>query len=158
MKETLVLSGKIQVSQQEITEALTQWFLDKKQLKVTRAVYVTGDNQIKSAIFDVHQELKTDRSIPEFSIEQQPTKEEGKQRNMSSGWKRVNVGVYKNIKEFIAEYKKEGLSSVTFVKFLEDILFFHPKMTPEKFNIYLQDKRVFKNLFKYTPKEKMITF
>ncbi len=152
MKETLTLSGQVQVSRQEITQALNEWLLRTKKLKVNRAIYVTRDNTVDSAVLEVRQELAVDRTIPEFSL----PKEE-KTRNMSKGWTRRNVGVFQTIREFIQEYKDKKLKSVTLEELLKDVQYFQPHMTRNRLSIYIRDKRQLPGI-NYDSKTKEVTF
>ncbi len=115
MKETLTLKGQIEVSRPEITKAL-----NNGKPPLTRAVYVVEGNTIKSVVCDVEQQLSVDRSIPEFSLPK--VKEEPVSRNMSSGWKRHNVGVFKTIEDFTKDYKSRGLNRKSFEELLKDIV------------------------------------
>ncbi len=152
MKETLTLSGKVQVSRQEITQALNEWLLRNKKLKVSRAIYVTKDNTVDSAVLEVRQELAVDRTIPEFSL----PKEE-KKRNMPKGWSRRNTGVFNTIREYIKEYKEKKLKSITLDELLSDVQAFQPYMTRNRLSIYIRDKRQLPGI-KYDSQAKEVTF
>lgn len=155
MKETLTLSGKVELSRTEITQAIDEWLKKNKKLSIVRAIYLTKDNTVASGVFDVRQEVAMDRTIPEFSL---PTRKVDKpEKNMPKGWRRINVGVFQTIQGFIDEYRSKGLKQVDFDRLLEDIVYFHPRMDRKRLEIYIRDRRQLKGV-SYDSKSKKVSF
>jgi hypothetical protein len=155
MKETLTLTGRVELTRPELTQAINEWLQKTKKLSITRAIYVTEGNTVKSGVFEVKQDVSVDRTIPEFSMPR--VKEVKEERNMPSGWKRINVGVFQTIKELIEDYRKRGLKEVDFDTLLEDVTFFHQRMDKKRLEIYIRDSRQLKGI-KYSSRDKRVTF
>lgn len=152
MKETLTLTGTVELGKTEVIEAIDLWLSTKKQYNVKKTVFLTKGNSLDSVVVDVARHVE-DKTIPQFS----PIRRREVHKKMPTGWKRQNVGVFKEIEGIIEDERKKGNKELSFDAMYELVHFLYPKMTRSKLAIYIRDRRQLKNV-EYDSKRKMITF
>ena len=166
MKQNVKVSGEVELSQDEVKDALLNYAKrDRKFLHNALVPYMEGfyGYSIKKlATSTINNELivklevsssKSDLKSTLFHTEKEPGV-----RNMPSGFIRKNVGFYKELREYLLEERKKGHKEVTFDKAHKDMMFTFPSLDEKKFLIYCLDKRQQKSKgFQFDSKKRILT-
>lgn len=152
MKQDLVLSGSVELTRAEVTQAINEFLKSRNSFAAKKVVYLTDKDSIKGAVVDVKKVLASDDSIPVFP-DQQPKEE----RNGRVGWRKQNVGLFAFIREVFTEKRKEGIRKMTFDELFNIVKESFPHLSEKNLKVYLYDKRQFKNT-KFYSKTSEVTF
>lgn len=137
MKEFLTLSGRIELSRQEVTIALKEWVEKTRKLDVTKTVYL---GEFKGAVMEVSQ-VSGDSTIPEFKAP-----EPKELRKNKGGFKRQNTGIFAFLKEYFDDLRKQKKAQVSLEVVFKDVKDLFPKMTERRLKLYLYDKRILRGV------------
>lgn len=146
MKTNLNITGRVELSRQEISQAIIEYLEKHHNYKSEKVVYECEDYGAGHTIVNAVVEIKgaatnVAQKIHDYHIEQPKTK------TQASGYARVNIGVFDTIRSLLnEEFVKRGRKNPTDISFdslFDDVVGLHPSMTPEKLKIYLCDKRQF---------------
>lgn len=144
MKSTLSITGRVELSREEVTQAVFEWLKKHHPYKPTKAVYLPSNERFEGVVIEVTQsEEVQDTTIQKFG------KDPKKERLNEGGFTRRNIGVYDTIRDLLNDaYKAKGDQQYAVVKFdqiSKDVIDLHPGMDTQKMGVYLHDKRQLPN-------------
>lgn len=148
MKKSLTVSGRVELTREEITKGIVKFLREEHDLATEKVVYEIKDShgngiidsQLFGAVIYVHQSTQ-DESVPRFGLE--PKK---KRESPTEIVTRRNIGVNDTIRSIlnqVYEDRKLGTQQVTvnFDALLKDVVFQHQGMDEQKLRVYLYDRR-----------------
>jgi len=163
MKQKLTVQGRVELTTQEITEAIVDfvstekkivqaieaWLLSKHDLTSVRVRYSKNENGISSAVAEIQGVISDGGDVTKFNDDPKV------KRHQPSGFIRRNIGVFKFIREYLADETKKGKKKISFDEMNEQVKFSFPNMSDEKLNVYLYDKRMLPNVKFNKPKNEI---
>mgnify|MGYP000721059229 CR=1 FL=1 len=147
MKKSLTITGRVELSREEITKGIIKFLKEDHQLAAEKIVYELVDEasntvkgQLRGAVIYVHQDTQ-DESVPKFGIEPKETR-----KSPSEPVFRRNVGVNGTIRSILNDVYKNRKETtnqviVNFDALLQDVVFQHQGMDDQKLRVYLYDRR-----------------
>lgn len=146
MKQFITTTGRVELSHQEITQAILEFLSTHYNYKGTSVVYLPSSEKFSGAVVEVKQELR--EQVERFK------KPEKQERNGTSGWIIQNKGLYDTLRELMNEaFDKKPLgqlrAEIKFPELVKTIIDLFPAMDAKKLNVYLYDKRMFTNMDYY---------
>ena len=148
MKKSLTITGRVELTRDEITKGIVKFLREDHQLATEKIVYELVDEsgntvkgQLRGAVIYVHQDTQ-DESVPKFGIEPKKTRD-----SPSEPVFRRNIGVNDTIRSILNDiytnYRKESTNQVivSFDALLKDVVFQHQGMDDQKLRVYLYDRR-----------------
>lgn len=137
MKTDLQVSGRAELTHDDVTKAIIEYLGNHFNYKVDKVIY---PNQVITAIAQISGTTTPREEVPCFEVKQKQVREQHSSRKME------NIGVFDTMRSilnemFIKNDRKETL--IQYKQFREDVMFFFPKMDDAKLRIYLGDKRQF---------------
>lgn len=146
MKTALSISGRVELTRQEVSIAIAEYLKTHHQYKATKTVYLPTNEEFNGAVVEVSQLQQADQiTDPTKLVAKTPVKKitpivNGKKKK----WARVNVGLSATIKDLIADGRKKNLDRLGFEYLFKEASFFHPNLTEQQLRIALYDNRVYK--------------
>jgi phage FluMu protein gp41 len=128
-----VLSGFAKKHRAAITKAVTGYLADQHQLAADKVIY-TPDGRVLIEAHTLGTALRTIEPTP------------ARNRVAPGGHVKSNKGVFKFLREYLAEERKKKTKELTFTDVLKEAQFMYPKLTARLLQIYLHDKRQLKNV------------
>ncbi len=145
MKSVLNITGRVELSREEVTIAIFEWLKRNHPYKPTKVVYLPSTEKFVGCVIEVTQEeAEQSFDIPKFG------KEPKKERENDGGFTRRNIGVFDTIRSilndaFKGKEKDQAHAIVKFEDILKEVIFQHPGMDKQKMGVYLHDKRQLPN-------------
>ena len=152
MKKSLTITGRVELTHDEITKGIAKFLKDEHGLEMEKLVYEIIDDaglpfpkaKLSGVVAYVHQ--TADEDVPRFG------KEPKKERNSpTEEITRRNMGVNDTIRAVLNQAFKKRVNTnmgvtVLFRTLLDEIVFQHPGMDEEKLRVYLYDRRQIPNI------------
>lgn len=154
MKTDLQVTGRVELTQHEISQAIIEYLGTHYNYKGKKVIYPgASESQQLHVIVEVEGTVEKD-FVEKYEIRQKQI------RQNEGGYRIVNKGVYETIRELLTEAfdkRTQGTfkAQVQFSELLKDIVDLYPKMDYNKLDIYLHDKRQFTNIT-YSSRDKVI--
>lgn len=150
MKQELTVSGRIELTRQELTQVVKDFIANKHKLNVTRAIYLSDSKDaMKGVVLDVVQEPQ--EKLPHKF----PEKKMIVKRKAKGGSKRINKGIFPFLREYFDDCRKRKVKILKFGDLYKDVRDLFPHMEEKRLSLYLYDVRQLKGI-KYKSEDNTI--
>lgn len=148
MKTALSISGRVELTRQEVSIAIAEYLKKHHTYKAIKTVYLPSNDNFVGAVVEVIQATATD-NIPEFKV-----KEKSK-RNQKRGYVRKNMGIFDTIRDIIAHARKLEEKHLSLEYLFKEVKFFHQELEQKVLQSYLGDTRQLKDV-RWKGREKIL--
>lgn len=129
MKKALSITGRVELTRQEITKAIASFLIQTEQLTLEKVIYEVKSDNLEGAVVYVHQAHTDD--VPKFEL---PKKEK---HVFTKKFTRPNRGVG----ELLHDILNDGLTH-SFNEIAEDVSRDFPKCTTNQLRRYLRREKM----------------
>lgn len=147
MKKSLTISGRVELTREEISRGISKFLRDEHGLSSERIIYEIKDAQgndipgaqLIGAVIYVRQCPQDSSDVPKFGSDPKKTR-----NSPTEQVTRRNIGVNDTIRSILNEaYKKRTTNQaiIPFSVLLEQVVFEHQGMDEQKLRVYLYDRR-----------------
>ncbi len=149
MKKTVTITGRVELTRQEVSQAIFEYLEAHHNIKSRSIVYTPIEDTFSGAICEISESI--DDGAHEF-----PKLHQKQTRDSSKGHTRPNTGLTVNIKELIDDARRRGVQQLTTNIIFRELREDFPQLTKERLKMYLHDKRQFKDT-KYSSRTEILT-